>query len=943
MMKLKLLRAFFLILCIGSLMIATATQIAAAPTGKITGTVTDASDGSPLMDARVTATETGGTATAGPEGFALTYTNGRYVLDIPAGTYRLTATHSGYEAGIQDMVTVEAGKTIALDFALSNEVYEIDEMEVVEKALDTSEMFQLLKRKETPVIADSIAAETIAKLPESDVAGILTRMPGVTIVQGKFMQARGLPKRYNKTTLNGTILPTTRPNEKETPLDLFPAGIVDSINVVKTYSPDLPGTFSGGLCQIKTKAIPNDFIMNLKAEANYNTETTFRDYLTYHGGSKDWLGYDDGTRALPGIIPNDRRVARKGSFGGEGFLDLDLEAFGESFDNNWNTYEKNAPLNGSYSFYVGDRFDKFGAILQLNYKNEIHNRSDERYSNYFIDPATGKAQLQTNYDFDRSTYAIKEGGILNMGFDVSPDHKLYVNQYLNRIATDEVIIYDGYSVDVGKDIMVTRLRWIEEQIYNGQLAGEHTIESFLKSNIKWQHSYSDGRLYDPDLRQYWYEKAEGANADEYYFASVPNNPLRMWTEQQEDMYNGTFDWNITLPELSWLIPKLQAGAAYNYRDRDFSSRRFNWEKKDTSGETWQKISTNPDPEYIMQPRYINQHLLVLTESTRPTDNYTARESTAAGYCLLDFSLFQKFQLVIGGRYEKDNIKTTTVDALNPNNSVVSSLADDPWMPSYSLKYAPTDAVNIRFNYSETVDRPEFHELAPYEFTDVIGGGDIVGNPFLQPAEIKNYDVRVEWFINPTDLMALSYFYKDITNAIEPGIQSRPSLTLSYLNASTAFLWGIEFELRKNLGFLSSWLRHYNLSGSYLYSDSETEIEPQPLFVSNTGKRPLAGQPRHLANINLEYDNPDWGFTGRLMYQLTSERLDRVGTTAQPDIYQEQDETFDVVLIKKFGKHYEVKFVAQNLSDEETTYTQGGQIYNTWEDGMTFKLGFSYTW
>jgi outer membrane receptor for ferrienterochelin and colicin len=929
----KLLCAFFFILCIGSMVTEDIIQ-AETPTGKIGGTVTDASDGQLLVEARVEAVEPGGAAAAGlKKGFSLTYSNGRYLLELPAGTYKLTATYPGYEARVLDAVTVEAGKTITIDIALQPEVFEIDEMEVVEKAINTSEMFQLLKRKTTPTITDSIAAETITKIPESDVAGILTRIPGVVLDQGKFMQARGMPMRYNKMTLNNSTLPTTRPNEKETPLDLFPAGIVDSISVVKTYSADLPGNFSGGLCQVQTKAIPNDFIMKLSATANYNTETTFRDYLTYHGGSKDWLGYDDGTRAIPSIIPNDRPT-RRGGIGGGGFTPQELEKFGEAFDNEWNTYEKNAPLNGDYGFYVGDRFNKFGAVLALNYKNEIHNRSDEEQNIYSV--GLGKLNQESSYDFQRSFHYIKEGGLLNMGLDISPDHKIYFNQFLNRNATDEARIYGGYNSDKARDILVTRLRWIEEQIYTGQLAGDHIIESLLKSTIKWRYNYSDGRLYDPDMRDYMYEFNQVKQ--QYIFSSDSENPLRMFTEQQETMYDGALDWNITLSELSWLTTKLQAGGAYNYRDREFESRRFGFTQYDTS-----RIDLRQDVEHIFQPWNINQYELELNETTRPTDSYTARESTAAGYCLLDLTLFTKFQLVTGGRYEKDHTSVTTFDLFNPDNTIVTNLKDDTWMPSYALKYSPIEPANIRLNYSETVARPEFHELAPFEFTDVIGGTSIKGNPDLKVSGIKNYDVRAEWFINPTDIIALSYFYKDITNALEPTIQPTTQLRRSYTNADSAYLWGIEFELRKNLGFMSPWLKHYNFIGSYLYSESETEIKPQPGFVPTSNKRPLAGQPQHLANLTLEYDNPNWGFTGRLMYRYTDERLDQVGGLGLPDVILDKQETFDMVLNKKFGKHYEVRFVAQNISDEDTTYLQGGEIFHTYRDGRTFKLGFSYKW
>jgi len=241
--------------------------------GRIRGTVVAAETQSPLADAGVEATPA--SAPKDAKGyFSLTNKDGFFVLELPTGTYKVTATYPGGASKTLTNIQVQQGKTTQLTISIPTSVVEIEELRVVAKPKADSEMVNLMKRKIASGIMDNISAESIKKIPESDVAGILTRMPGVVMDQGKYMQARGMTKRYNNTTLNGAIVPTTRPNEKLTPLDLFPAGVVDSINVVKSFTPDLPGNFSGGLCQIKTKAVPDDFIMKLGYTVKYNTSTT---------------------------------------------------------------------------------------------------------------------------------------------------------------------------------------------------------------------------------------------------------------------------------------------------------------------------------------------------------------------------------------------------------------------------------------------------------------------------------------------------------------------------------------------------------------------------------------------------------------------------------------------------------------------------------------------
>jgi len=222
--------------------------------GKIVGTVSDSS-GSPLVEAGIEAVEASTKGT--PEGrgiFTLSYANGKYVLEVPPGVYQLKASFPKFETTTISQVKVTAGETTPLDITLSEALVEIDEMKVVGRAKRETEMVQLLRRKTASNIMDNMSAEMISKIPDSDVAGLLTRMPGVTISEGKYLQARGLPKRYNRTVLNNAVMPTTRPNEKVVPLDLFPAKVVESINVIKSYMPNLPANFAGGLAIARVKA-----------------------------------------------------------------------------------------------------------------------------------------------------------------------------------------------------------------------------------------------------------------------------------------------------------------------------------------------------------------------------------------------------------------------------------------------------------------------------------------------------------------------------------------------------------------------------------------------------------------------------------------------------------------------------------------------------------------
>lgn len=157
------------------------------------------------------------------------------------------------------------------------------------------------ERKNQAFVADIMGAEQISRTGDSDAASALRRVTGLTLVDGKFIYVRGLGERYSSTQLNGLAVPSPDPTRNVIPLDLFPASIIESLSVQKSYSPSMPASFGGGNVDIRLKTIPSDFVFNMQGSIGSNTNN-FDDAYTYSGGSDDWMGEDDGTRAVPASI-----------------------------------------------------------------------------------------------------------------------------------------------------------------------------------------------------------------------------------------------------------------------------------------------------------------------------------------------------------------------------------------------------------------------------------------------------------------------------------------------------------------------------------------------------------------------------------------------------------------------------------------------------------------
>ncbi|MFH1026227.1 MAG: TonB-dependent receptor, partial [Nitrospirota bacterium] len=699
----------------------------AETTGIIAGVIVDGKTGDALIEAGVEVVETGKKT--------FTDIDGKYNLALPPGKYEIRVFYPQYRGQRVKDITVNPGKSTRIDLALEPKTEEIQVVEVVVEAAKATEATQLLIRKKASAVTDSVSAETISKQPDSDVAAVVERAPGITVVDDKFVYIRGLGERYTSATLNDTSLASTQTEKKVVPLDLFSADIVESINVVKSYTPDLSGEFTAGVVQITTKDYPDAFEMKFSASTEYNSETTGKDFKTYKGGDWDWLAFDDGTRELPDGIPGEKVVSGN-------FTDEELERFGENFSNIWNPKTKTALPSSGCNFHIGNKYDKFGIVFDLTYDADYQIRHEKLFNYY--PPEDGLFGIQKNQDFTYWEEKYTWSGILNMGYELSPTDKLSFKNLYTRKAKDEVRLSEGF-VDENKvndeldtneiDTKTQRLYWSEESVYSGQLSGTHYFPGLplltpikgLSSSIKWRLGYGHSTLDEPDMREIIYTNTIAPH--DFRFYSSGKSGSRSYTELEEDSYEAGFDWELDVAGLIGHPMKIKFGPAVSYRDRTFDYRTFQF------GGIFMGIDLTEDPESIFTPGNIRPGGIQLQENTQPSDHYEADHRIIAGYLMADtLNFFHKDLRFVGGlRIENSEQNLDGFDHEDrtpPFTPINVSNKDTDYFPSASFIYSLGKDMNLRFGYSHTVNRPEFREIAPSLFRDSATGIETVGNPDL---------------------------------------------------------------------------------------------------------------------------------------------------------------------------------------------------------------------
>ncbi|MBN1417563.1 MAG: TonB-dependent receptor [Planctomycetes bacterium] len=911
--------------------------------GIVRGFVKSAEDGTPLAGATV--------SVAGEGLAARTDENGEFRLEaVPAGSRILEVVRDGY---LGQKVPVEIAPGAIIDSAILLPVADaLQTIIVTGRLLRASERRQLLDRRFAAQVSDRSGAEEIKQTPASDAGAVAARLPAVSIVGGRYAYVRGLGERYSQTLVDGAMVPSPEPGTRAVPLDLFQAQIIESLVIAKTYSPDLPGEFAGGSVQVETIGVPREPFLSIGASTKARVGTTFGKFHTYDGGALDAFTFEDGTRELPGLVPRER--VRPGALTEE-----QLQLIGRDFENTWNVRTRTAPPDHKLSLALGDRYrlgdeGALGVIAAGQWGNSYRIVQDETF-NMVKNGGTMAAPdnfVQNSYTLETSTFEAELSGLLGVTWELNPAQRIGIRTILSRTNEDRVRVQKGYDGYQGRNVRTTDFRYVERILWHNQLEGEHLLVG--DTVLGWRASYARCGRYEPDHRSLRYDLYEGTGR--YELEDVPKSGARDFYYMDEDILDAGIDYAIPFnpfgipdpnpnPESVRPEQKIQIGAAGMFRSRDFDSRLFRFipDSGTPLDEDGSPIDITAPPEDIFQPPNINPDGYEINEETRGSDQYQAAHTLIAGYAMTDFRILSSLRAQIGVRFESSDQDVTTYELFgNPAPKVKAQVKEGDWMPAANLTWGFADDMQIRAGASRTVSRPEFRELAKFQYRDIAGGFAARGNPSLDRATITSGDLRWEWFPSPGDLVSVSAFGKTFEDPIEKVIVPTGSDPITtWENAESAYVYGTEIEVRKGFGFIGEPLRNLSLKTNFAWIRSEVKVNEGAEFAQTNDKRPLQGQPEYTLNAGLFYDSAESGWSGGILASTFGKRINAVGSFGVPDEEEDPRWNLDVVVGKKIGA-MTIRASAENILNEAYHFRQGSLTSRKYKVGMTVGLSVSYT-
>jgi hypothetical protein len=834
-----------------------------------------------------------------------------------------------------------------MDISMAPQAIEVDGITVSAERERGSTAFLLDQRASSVSLMDAVGEAEISRSPASDAAEVAKRMTGVTVSDGKYVFVRGLGERYSQTSLNGSALPSPEPEKEVVPLDLFPSGFLESLTTQKSYTPDQPADFSGGSVQIKTKNFPNQLTFKVGVSTSFNSNSQFQDgFIRYDGGGRDWLGFDDGTRDIPsqaqalmgdvkdgGRLPSDE--AGLISIG-ESLRDTEL-AFAPRFED--------TPLNRSFDASVGGRtglFDdgEFGFFVAGTYSDSYRRVDDEierKWRTSAFDPETSNlATPNVDYAFERGTRNVSWGTVTNFTLKPNPNQQISLRATVSLNTDDEGRTYSGENgEDIGGMLRDERSRFVQRLMLWGQLSGEHLLP--WDSRLDWRATMARADRNEPFLREAIYVLDDGD--DVYRLLDFTESARYFWSELTDDDMSAEVDWRLPfhLADREW---SLKVGGAYRHRARDFGARRLNWlflgntvEDLDSSLSSGTVVGSNPGE--------VGEFLI--SDVVEPGDIYAADDERVAGYAMLEIPVTSQLQAIVGARVETYSLALDSRTRFGIDTTLASRDQTDI-APALNLVYSPRDEFKIRAALSHTVNRPEFRELAPFQFTEATSLRQLKGNPELEPAEILGGDLRFDWFPSSGELISVGGFYKEMKNPIEQVFVAAASSAYSFQNAEEATLYGLEMDVQLSAEHLARFLANLSFQGNFAWIDSEVTVVPGGIFLPTNLKRPLEGQAPYVLNLGLNY-LPWEGWEAGVFFNRFGERLTAAGGSGLPDIYEQPRNALDATISFPLPQGVRVKLKGTNLLDADYLFEQSAngitrtqRMYST---GRTFSVGFSY--
>ncbi len=953
------------------LLIATVVT-AKAQNGTVRGSVFDAATGEflPGVTIYVSSTQQG----------TITDLDGIFNLSLAPGKYDIKISFISYEPVIKEGVVVKPGEvTLLNNIGLSEATFEIASAVVTARAVRNTENALVALKKNSPNLFDGISAVALRKTGDSDAASSVKRITGVSISNGKYVYVRGLGDRYTKTILNGVDIPGLDPDRNAIQMDIFPTNIIDNIIVHKSFSAELPADFTGGVVDIELKDFPEERKGSISFSAGYNSNFHFNsDYLTYEGGNTDFLGFDDGTRAIPATsdIPffTDAIANPTGAK-----ADRYKEILG-SFNKTLAAEKQTSFMDYDLGFSLGNQknLEKYtiGYNVALSYKNNTEYYQDAEYGRYGLssDKSNNELVLRSKTTGDFGVNNVFLSGLA--GFAIKTNNSKYRINFIHlQNGESKAGIFDFVSRDVGSefDAYQHTLLYTQRSLTNLLITGKHNL-SESKWEVEWKLSPTLSKIQDPDIRFTRY--AYGENS--LVIGTESGFPERTWRDLEEINIGGVT--HVTRKfKFNEQPAKLKFGAAYTFKERDFIIRNFAINVRD--------IPLTGDPNELFQDENLWPYDNNIGRGTTfeanfiPTNanQFNAQVNYAAAYISTELNLLKNLKSVIGIRSEYFLQKYTGRDQQGENVLNNAKVLDElNLFPTVNFIYTLKEKQNIRLSYSKTIARPSLKELSFAQIFDPISGVTFIGglsddkgidengdevvywNGDLISTDIHNIDLRWEFFPSIGHMISVSGFYKKFSNPIEMvQFATTQKVQIQPRNVGDGQVIGAELELRQDFGFISEKLNTFSLNANFTYVESKVELS-QSEYESRIRNaraeqsiskyRDMAGQSPYLLNVGLAYNGGAedfWeGFEAGIYYNVQGKTLQVVGIKDRPDIYSVPFHSLNLNIGKQFKNGLSVGFKVKNILDskEESVYESfnaDDQYYSYQEKGTSYSLSLKF--
>ena len=916
----------------------------------ISGKVIDQKTGEPLIGAIVSAVGTAyGTASD---------IMGQYRLEITPGTYTIECRLMSFKT-VQLPNVVVGNVDLEINLTMEDASFEGSTLQIFDYKKTNTEAAVLMEMRDAKLVVSGMSSAQIAKGQDRDASQVARRIPGVTIVDNRFVMIRGLASRYNTTMINGIIAPSLESDIRAFSFDIIPSMAMEKFLIYKSGSAEIPGEFAGGVINVVTKNIPDEkTAIDFSYSQGFRSNLMGQSFFQTSEESSDWIGIGSRTRSLPNSFPTNVRNVESTN---------DRVALGKQLKNNWHLDSIQTPkVDQRMSFTIGKRWKRqdliIGNYTAVNYSRAYVLQNSERMDYNEFDAANQISDTVFKYNDNIYQLTSQLGFLHNWGVKWKSGNFDFKN-FINQNGMQSNTLRNGINIEEGNFRKEYSMRYTQRMVLSSQIAVQQDVFN-RRGTIQLAAGFGTTQRQDPDWKRIRYTKPTDGS-DTNYVAYVPFSAQpfflgRLFMDLNEYVrtYSGQYTaklWKVKSEDgkdEKWITAK--GGFYLENKSRNFSSRNIGYSPASMFNFDY-NLSYLPYDQILANENINGQNGFVIDEDTRGADKYEANNTLVAQFFEINMPI-NKLNVTAGLRNENNIQKLNSADITGI--PVSAQLDSTMLLPSINIAYNYNKKSLVRFAYGKTVNRPEFRELAPFSFYDFENNFIISGNPNLTFATIQNMDIRWERYPNANEVISAALFYKQFTNPIEqyfvPGVGSGGTRSFMPGNALSATSYGLEMDIRKSLSHetKNKFLKNLTIVANASYIISNISLSAESVETGLNPNRPMVGQSPYIANLGVYYENDTTGWQFSAMYNVIGPRIAIVGIPGVPEVYEMPRNVIDLSVTKNFKSGFGMRFGIQDLLNQENLFLQDAnqdgalnrdndQVMQRFKRGTYFTFGIQY--